>query len=374
MEKSIKTVKTKTRHMGLEWLRIVSMLMIILLHSIDHSGLYETLVPGTSIYYVEQFLYALVQVCVNCFILISGYFLVTSSFKLKKLGLLWVEVVFYALVIRVVMILLGQVDFSITSILSCFVPIITGSYWFITIYFGMYLLSPFYNIAINAMTKKQHRNLLLVLFFLLSVWISIHPAFKGMNSGNGWGLAWFTFLYFTASYFRRHYTPNGKWGKYFAIFLICPALMVIGLFVSNVLNIALLKSAVDNWWRYDSIFVYVASVSLLLMFLNINKIDSTTKFSKFISAVSASTFGVYLIHAHADVCIAKWWQFIGITSNVNAWWYVLYQLFVVVAIFSICVIIDCIRKQLFKVCRIDSAIKKLFDKIESTGMLLIHRW
>lgn len=52
MEKSIKTVKTKTRHMGLEWLRIVSMLMIILLHSIDHSGLYETLVPGTSIYYV----------------------------------------------------------------------------------------------------------------------------------------------------------------------------------------------------------------------------------------------------------------------------------------------------------------------------------
>ena len=104
MEKSIKTVKTKTRHMGLEWLRIVSMLMIILLHSIDHSGLYETLVPGTSIYYVEQFLYALVQVCVNCFILISGYFLVTSYFKLKKLGLLWVEVVFYALVIRVVMI------------------------------------------------------------------------------------------------------------------------------------------------------------------------------------------------------------------------------------------------------------------------------
>lgn len=79
--------------------------------------------------------------------------------------------------------------------------------------------------------------------------------------------------------------------------------MVIGLFVSNVLNIALLKSAVDNWWRYDSIFAYVASVSLLLMFLNINKIDSTTKFSKFISAVSASTFGVYLIHAHADVCI-----------------------------------------------------------------------
>lgn len=199
--------------MGLEWLRIVSMLMIIFRHIIDPSGVLEffTSMSDSVFYLFWYFVYAVIQVCVNCFILISGYFLVTSYFKLKKLGLLWVEVVFYALVIRVVMILLGQVDFSITSILSCFVPIITGRYWFITIYFGMYLLSPFYNIAINAMTKKQHRNLLLVLFFLLSVWISIHPAFEGMNSGNGWGLAWFTFLYFTASYFRRHYTPNGKW-------------------------------------------------------------------------------------------------------------------------------------------------------------------
>lgn len=364
MERSTVSIKTNTRHMGLEWLRIISMLMIILLHSIDHSGLYEILVPGTSIYYVEQFLYALVQVCVNCFILISGYFLVTSSFKLKKLGLLWIEVVFYALVIRVVMILFGQVDFSVTSLLSCFVPIITGRYWFITIYFGMYLLSPFYNIAINAMNKKQHKNLLLVLFLLLSVWISIHPAFKGMNSGNGWGLTWFTFLYFTASYFRRHYTPDGKWTKYLAIFLISPLLMVIGLFVSNVLNIALLKSVVNNWWRYDSIFAYVASVSLLLMFLNINKIDSTTKFSKFISAVSVSTFGVYLIHAHADICVEKWWRFIGIINNVDTWWYVLYQLFIVVAIFSICVVIDYIRRQLFKVCRIDFIVSKLFDSLE----------
>lgn len=63
MEKSIKTVKTKTRHMGLEWLRIVSMLMIILLHSIDHSGLYETLVPEhlfimLSSFYMLLFKYA----------------------------------------------------------------------------------------------------------------------------------------------------------------------------------------------------------------------------------------------------------------------------------------------------------------------------
>ncbi len=62
------------RNMSLEWLRICSMLMIILLHSIDHSGVLENLKAGSALYYAEWFLYAAVQVCVNCFVLISGYF------------------------------------------------------------------------------------------------------------------------------------------------------------------------------------------------------------------------------------------------------------------------------------------------------------
>lgn len=355
---------TNRRNIGLEWLRIVSMLMIILLHSIDHSGLYESLLPGTALYYVEEFMYAAVQVCVNCFVLISGYFLVTSKFKLKKLGQLWVEVVFYALVIRLVMIAMGQVDFSITSVLSCFAPVITGRYWFITIYFGMYLLSPFYNIAIRAMNKNQHKTLLVVLFVLFSVLISIHPSLKGMNSGNGWGLAWFTVLYFTAAYFRLYYTPCKESSlKYFAVFLACPILMLIVLFISQLLNIGVVTSIVNNFWRYDSVFAYIASVSLLLAFLNAN-FKSDNRISKFAVYMSSATLGVYLIHSHADVCINKWWQAIGMTSNLDAWWFVLYQIFVVIAIFLVCAVIDLIRQQLFKLLHINNLVDKLFDKIQ----------
>ena len=359
------------RNIGLEWLRIASMLMIILLHSIDHSGLYEKLLPGTALYYVEQFMYAAVQVCVNCFVLISGYFLVTSTFKLKKLGQLWVEVVFYALVIRLVMIALGQIDFSITSILSCFAPVITGRYWFITIYFGMYLLSPFYNIAIKAMNKNQHKALLIVLFILFSVVVSIHPSLKGMNSGGGWGLAWFTVLYFTAAYFRIHYTPGIESSiKYVLIFLACPVLMLISLVCSQILNIGPVTSIVDNLWRYDSVFAYIASVSLLLAFLNIN-FKSNTRTGKLSVYLSSATLGVYLIHAHADICIEKWWQTIGMTSNLDAWWFVLYQILVVAAIFMICVVIDLIRQQLFRLLHINNLLDKIFDKIEIT---FINKW
>lgn len=203
--------KAKERNVGLDALRIVSMLLIILLHSIDHSGVIEAAdAAGGIIGWYTRFLYMLVQVCVNCYVLLSGYFLVESKFRLQKLVALWMEVVFYSLVLRVVFIATGYKAFSIGSLVSCCVPIFTGRYWFITIYFGLYLVSPFLNVLIHAMTKKQHTSLNLVLFILMSVMVSVSPNFMGMNSGAGWGLAWFVTLYLLAAWFRRYYQPTGK--------------------------------------------------------------------------------------------------------------------------------------------------------------------
>ncbi len=105
--------KAKERNIGFEVMRIVSMLLIILLHSIDHSGAYENLAAGSALYYIEHFFYAAVQVCVNCFVLISGYFLVTSEFKPKKLISLWFEVVFYSAAIKIILMLLGEMSFRL---------------------------------------------------------------------------------------------------------------------------------------------------------------------------------------------------------------------------------------------------------------------
>ena len=67
------------RNINLDLLRIISMLLIILLHTIDHSGILEimdTLPVG--IRFIERFQYAVSQICVNSFVMISGYFLVKS--------------------------------------------------------------------------------------------------------------------------------------------------------------------------------------------------------------------------------------------------------------------------------------------------------
>lgn len=348
------------RNLGLEWLRICSMFMIILLHSIDHSGLYETLEEGTLLYAYEQFIYALVQVGVNCFVLISGYFLVQSQFKLRKLILLWIEVVFYAVTIKFIMMVGGEIPFSVVSLISCFVPILTARYWFITIYFGMYLIFPFYNIAIKSMDESQHKRLLFLLVMLFSGMNSIYPSFKGMNSGGAWGLAWFTVLYFIGAYFRLYYIPEKKKkGNLSLVFFTILIFMTLALLAVQKTKIMVLINMIKNWWRYDSIPVVIASIVLFMVFINIGKRGAVNKCgNQLVIKISGTTFGVYLIHAHANICNESMWQCFGILNNMSQWWFPIYQLIIVAAIFGVCSVIDYSRQHLFTVMRVD-----LFSKV-----------
>lgn len=66
------------RDHGLDLLRIISMLMVVTLHFYNHGGVLNTLTQGTANWYFGRLIYALSNVSVNCFVLLSGYFQCTS--------------------------------------------------------------------------------------------------------------------------------------------------------------------------------------------------------------------------------------------------------------------------------------------------------
>ena len=95
--------QTKRRNANMDLIRILSMFLIILLHSVDHSGVLEAAtVSSIPMQLYVRFVYMLTQVCVNCYVLLSGYFLVKSKFRLQKLVALWMEVVFYSFIIKLI--------------------------------------------------------------------------------------------------------------------------------------------------------------------------------------------------------------------------------------------------------------------------------
>lgn len=337
-----KAAITKTRNTNLDLLRIVSMLLIVFLHSIDHSGVLENAENcGSGMYFYVRFTYMLCQVCVNLFVMLSGYFLVTSKFRLKKLVTLWMEAAFYAVVLRLVFMLTGARPFSVVSLVSCFFPILTGRYWFITIYVGLYLIFPFLNILIRAMDKKQHALLNICLFGLFSLWSSIHPSIAGMNSGGGWGLAWFVVLYLAAAWLRLYYTPNGKKAGWLAASAAIPALIATAQVIAKWLGIGFFQTILQQWFRYDSAPVYIMTMCLFVGFLNIRIGDE--RLAKLIRFVAPLTFGVYLIHAHADV--SPWsWEVLDMPAKMDSSLFPLVQLGVVLGIFTVCAAMDALRK------------------------------
>lgn len=332
----------KSRDANLDMLRIVSMLLIIFLHSIDHSGVLEQgEVSSSAMYFYVRFTYALCQVCVNCYVMLSGYYLVRSKFRLQKLVALWMETVFYSFVLKLLFMVTGQEPISVVSLVSCFFPIITGRYWFITIYVGMYLISPFLNRLILVLNRKEHTILNVCLFILFSLWNSLHPSIAGMNSGGGWGLAWFVVLYLAAAWFRLYYTPKHKPVILLGIFLLIPLLMAAGQVAAKAVGIGILQNVISNWFRYDSAPVYLMTIALFTAFLNVQ--IKSSRITKAICAVAPLTLGVYLIHAHAN--ISPWlWEMLNLPVKMDSAIFPIIQAGCVLDIFIACIAIDAIRR------------------------------
>lgn len=333
----------RKRDSNLDLLRITAMLLIILLHSIDHSGVLEEAesLTGPMDSYI-WFAYALAQVCVNLYVMISGYYLVESKFRLQKLAALWLEVVFYSLILKLIFMGTGAVPFSLPSLLSCFLPVFTGRYWFITIYFGLYLLSPFYNIAIRAMNRQQYIGFLTLLVILFSAWISVHPSIAGMNSGRGWGIAWFSVLYFIAACFRIHVqeVKGSKW-LYLLGCLFISALMTAVYFAGSSQS-GLLGAVFRNWYKYDSLPVLAASCLMFIFFMKVKIRNKNLE--KLIVLAAPSTLGVYLIHAHAEV--SPWiWAALNLPEKMSYIWFPVFQILVVISIYLICTVIDLVRRR-----------------------------
>ena len=101
-----------SRQISLEILRILCMLFIIVGHVGGRSGIesfssFATIAPHA----------------VNCFVLISGYFLITSKFKIERVLRVILETIFYTFTITIILYLLGKASiYDIAKSIMPFAP------------------------------------------------------------------------------------------------------------------------------------------------------------------------------------------------------------------------------------------------------------
>lgn len=90
----------KTRNYGIDFLRMISMIMIVMLHTLGHGGILRS-VSFLSVHYQIAWLLEVIAFgAVNTYAMISGFVSVDSHFKISNILILWLQVLFYGILIN----------------------------------------------------------------------------------------------------------------------------------------------------------------------------------------------------------------------------------------------------------------------------------
>ena len=124
MESAIsKTTRNIGRASNFELYRIILMVTIVAHHYVVNSGfpdLYDfNHITGNLIFL--QLLGFAGKIGINCFVFVTGYFMIKSQFRFEKLLKLYLEIKFYKFVIYIIFLAAGYESLSIRSLLKCLV-------------------------------------------------------------------------------------------------------------------------------------------------------------------------------------------------------------------------------------------------------------
>lgn len=346
-------IPAKERMANLELLRIISMLFVIVLHFIGKSNNHPVLTnPDMALWeYGAWALESFAIVAVNVYMLLSGYLLAESTFKIKRLVQLWLQLLFYSAGIGVIAALFGYVPdegISIYYLAQLFLPVSTNHYWFMTAYILMYLFLPVILTGVKQLTKKQFQVLLGILFLIFCGIKSVAPIKLTMDM-QGYDCLWYLCMALLAAYIRLYGMPFFKTklrsllvylGTAAAIFAATLALREVYLHTGK------LGDMITLCLNYNHILVVLASLGFFTLFLQIT--IKPGRVSSRICKLAPYTLGVYLWHE--NIAIRYEWplwiqNLLGGATEGIAWFAAL--LISVMMVFIIGILLDMLRTFLF---------------------------
>ena len=358
-------IRGKERNSNIELLRIISMLMVLVLHCLSATGALEY-ISGAQ-FYIYWGMEAACIIAVNVFVLISGYFMIESSFKAHKVLKIGGEVWIYSVIFSVVDLCASGQGWSGSYLLKMLFPLLTKRYWFVNSYLMIYLLSPFLNKLIHSLSKKKFQILLFYLILLFSVRVTFLPSRWSQDLSSGMGVLWFGVLYCIAAWIRLYYKPDREWKKWLYTYLGIMVFLVVSKRAMGYVGIGSEFSA--KLYNYSSAFVLAEALALFLFFLNCKSF--TGKMGIWINSIARHSFSVYIIHF--TITSVLWTRILHVDrwiGNVLSGAFAI--LLAIVVVFAFCVVVDyvkeIIRARIFLVfqnTKFTRKITRILDKWDS---------
>ena len=284
------------RNHGIELLRIFAMLLAAVLHILKKGGVITASEGNLAAYSTVWLLEAAAYCAVNCYALISGY--VGYSDRPKPLRLarcieLWLQVVFYSVIITTVYCIAGVGSVGVSDFADAFLPVTSKQYWYFTAYIGMFFFIP----LLNALVRRLNRRALVSLCIMLIAVFSLYDTFASFWKKDPLALVgghsplWLGVLYIFGAVMKKLRVPESMSSK--------KALLI---YASAAVFTALFKITGDRLLRFvpGSLFVRDTSPTVLLcaaaLLVAFARFKPCRKLTEFAVLFAPAAFGVYLLH------------------------------------------------------------------------------
>ena len=358
-----------SRSPNFEILRVLAMLFIVFwhfnIHGIMHnlSGkaifvIYKSPISYIN-YFLSEYIMIICSISVNCYVLISGYFLVKIPFKFNRITKIWFQTLFYSIIICITFHIFMPNTIGIKEIMKSCTPIRSNEYWFITKYLGMIALSPLLSKIAIVITKKEYKILLLILSILNITFYSNIPfgnIYGGPNS-----LMWFIFLFFVAGYIRLYKFSLPKW-NYGILFTLFSFIIFLTIISKALIEVIILKNNISYMGISYNGLCFFLSLFLFLWFQKHN--FKKNIINDLIVKIAPYTLGIYLIHDNRYMRSFLWYSGIDFDKYLNSSLLIPLMFSFSIPIFLACAFIDFIRSKIFIYLQINTLIDFTNSRLE----------
>lgn len=356
------------RNYGIDFLRILSMLFVLLLHILKHGGILANLEKFSLAYNIAWFVEICAFCAVNCYALISGFFGYSSKQKYSNIINLYFQTAFYAVLATGIFYIMNPDEIGKRAFIKAVFPFGFNVYWYFTAYFCMFFFIPFMNKILEVCDFKQLTGLVSASIIFFSI---IPLIFKSdvYFTNNGYTVLWISVLYIIGGYIRK-YELHKKISNikciliYFGATLVTFGQKIITEYVKFIVDGKTVNEGL--FIKYTSPTMVICAVSLLCLFA---KVDFKDGMKKLTAIFSPFAFSVYLIHTAPFVWSKVMKNRFLTFAEFNPIVMILVVFATAIGIFALCSLIDFVRVQLFKMFRI----KELSVKIEGTVEKVIEK-
>ena len=350
------------RNYGIDLLRVVAMLFIVILHSLGKGGVLDA--AENSIQWKSAWILEIIAFCaVDVFAIISGYVSWNKKIKYSKVIILWFQVIFYSLIIVGVANIINPNIVTYNDYIKSFFPLITNRYWYFTAYIGLIIFKPILDVFISRSNKDTLKKIFITFIIAFSFFDIIANRFL-LNFG--YSAFWLIILYIIGAIISKCEIGKNIKNWHIIIGVCCFILLTcIGKFYGPG-NITFLQTnyniAISGAMFIDYTSPTILCVAILLV-IGFSRMKFSDFLKKIIKFFSISSFAVYLINTHYIVYNYYTYNKFSFLVNDN-----IFKIYLIIISFSILfviisILIDKIRIIIFKVLKIDKLSEMLYTKM-----------